>query len=161
MYMPSWTLTEPSKCSAHPPDCEATIGSKKPPTPWSCTTKPEFICEICVSELGSEQEFTETLKSLSAITGIFLNHYRSSEAARTVLKLIHTLVLSILHMIASDTGPLIPAGLFNLLIRSLAVAIDETKESSGAVIKQHFWWFYRLMVCKHVNIMTSIHTSSD
>lgn len=52
------------------------------------TTKPEFIDELCVSKLSGQQEFTETLKSLSAITGIFFNHYHSSETACPVLKLI-------------------------------------------------------------------------
>lgn len=52
------------------------------------TTKPGFIDELCVSKPRGKQEFTETLKSLSAITGIFFNDYHSSETARPVLKLI-------------------------------------------------------------------------
>lgn len=59
------------------------------------TTKPAFIDELCVSKLSRQQEFTETLKSLSATTGIFFNHYHSSETACPVLKVIQVSACSL------------------------------------------------------------------
>lgn len=92
MHMPSWTLCRALKMQCTPLKVlqednwfKETAGS------WRCTTKPEFIDELCLSKLNSQQEFTETLKSLSAITGIFFNHYHSSETACPVLKLIQGL----------------------------------------------------------------------
>lgn len=79
------------RCSAQPSNCEKTTVFKETAGPWRCTTKPEFIDELCVSKLSGQQEFIETLKSLSAITGIFFNHYHSSETACPVLKLIQVL----------------------------------------------------------------------
>lgn len=79
------------RCSAQPSHREKTTVFKETAGPWRCTTKPEFIDELCVSKLSGQQEFTETLKSLSAITGIFFNHYHSSETACPVLKLIQVL----------------------------------------------------------------------
>lgn len=79
------------RCSARPSHREKTTVFKEAAGPWRCTTKPDFIDELCVSKLSGQQEFTETLKSLSAITGIFFNHYHSSETACPVLKLIQVL----------------------------------------------------------------------
>lgn len=107
-----------SQNAAHTfPPCEY-IWFKGAASPWCCTTKPQFIEELCVSKLSSQQEFTETLKSLSAITGIFFNHYHSSQTACPVLKLIQVCVqvVWLVSTLLTPTGLMILAVFFNLLI---------------------------------------------
>ncbi len=53
--------------------------------------KAEVYRPVILSKPNSQQKFIETLKSLSAITGIFFNHYHSSQTACHVLKLIQVL----------------------------------------------------------------------
>ena len=88
-HIPFWTLCRTLKMRRTPFTPWEDNVFKETASPWRYTTKPELIDKLCVSKLSGQQEFTETLKSLSAITGIFFNHYHSSETAFSVLKLIH------------------------------------------------------------------------